>query len=249
MNVGGSTEDREDPAQKFPGVPTAPPAISTPSAIKGLVVYRPRPGEEGDLWTRDFGVIQIPEGWEFLPRGDAFVTRHAKKGPHWVLLGRYNKKGGYTPVKGVFAPADAIEAAKAAAETTKARRDQARPKAAQRREKAEAQYRRTFEEACLRFLDFAPAHEELARKIASDTANTACRKYSGRVGRTALLDLDEKAALAVRAYLRHNYTDYDSNLPPPEDRKSYFAEDEYRYARALAQAEVDLFLKEHRAKA
>jgi hypothetical protein len=209
------------------------------------LVYRPRPGEEGDLWTRDFGLIRIPDGWQFLPRGDAFVTRHVKKGQHWVLLDRFNKKGGYTPVKGVFAPTAAIEEAKAAAEATKARREQARPKAARRREKAEAQYRHKFEEACLRFLNFAPTHHELAQKIASETTAVACQKYSGRVGRTNRLNLAEKAALAVRAYIRHNYTDYDSNLPA--DCWGYFAEDEYREVKALAHAEVDQFLEEHRA--
>jgi hypothetical protein len=213
--MGGSAEDQVGSRQEPSGkpVPETPQDVSAPSAVKGLPVYRPRPGEEGDLWTRDFGIIRIPEGWEFLPRGDAFVTRRVKKGPHWVLGGRYNKKGGYTPVKGVFAPAAAIEETQAAAEATKAKREQARPKAARQREQAETQYRHEFEEACVRFLNFAPDHRELAQTIASETAATACQKYSGRVGRTSHLDLDEKAALAVRAYIRHNHTDYDSNLP------------------------------------
>ena len=248
--MGGSAEDQAGSGQEPSGkpVPETPQSVSDPSAVKGLPVYRPRPGEEGDLWTKDFGIIRIPQGWEFLPRGDAFVTRRVKKGPHWVLWGQYNKKGGYAPVKGVFAPAAAIEEAQATAGATKTKREQSRPKAARQRERAETQYRRAFEEACVRFLNFAPNHRELAQAIASKTAATACQKYSGRVGRTSLLDLDEKAALAVRAYVRHNHTDYDSNLPPFDDRWSSLADDAYREARAMAHAEVDRFLKEHRTE-
>jgi len=127
--MNGSSQEQQGSTQQ--------PA-ATASLIKGLVVYRARDGEEGELWATDFGNLRVPEGWEFLPRGDPFITRHAKKGPHWVLMGNYNKKGGYRPVIGVFAPTAAIEAARAAAEATKDRRLQAHPKAAKRREKVEA---------------------------------------------------------------------------------------------------------------
>jgi hypothetical protein len=234
--MNGSSQEQQGSTQQ--------PAAAA-SLIKGLVVYRARDGEQGELWANDFGSLQVPEGWEFLPRGDAFITRHAKMGPHWVLKGKYNKKGGYRPVVGVFAPTVAIEAARATAEATKDRRLQARPKAAERREKVEAQYRQAFREACLRFLDFAPAHLDLAQQIAANTTDWACQKLSGRVGRTSSLSLEGKAALAVRAYVRHRCTDYESNLPDPDD---YFADEAYREARAFAHEEVDQFLENHRAR-
>ena len=222
-----------------------PQTAAAASLINGLVVYRSRDDEEDDLWAKDFGNLLVPEGWEFLPRGDAFITRHAKKGTHWVLLGKFNKRGGYRPVIGLFAPTAAIEAARAAAEATKERRQQARPKATERREKAEAQYRQAFREACLRFLDFSPAHLDLARQIAAGATDWACQKFSDRVGRTSLLMLEEKVALAIRAYIRHRHTGYESNLPDPDD---YFADEAYRKARAFADEEVDQFLENHRAR-
>jgi len=233
--MNGSSQEQQGSTQ---------PTAAAASLIKGLVVYRARDKEEGDLWAAEFGNLRVPEGWEFLPRGDSFITRHTKKGPHWVLLGKHNKKGGYRPVIGVFAPTAAIEAARAAAEATKDRRQRARPKAAERREKVEAQYRQVFREACLRFLNFAPAHLDLAQQIAADTTDWACQKLSGRVGRTSRLSLEEKAALAVRAYVRHRHTDYESNLPDPDH---YFADEAYREARAFAHEEVDQFLENHRA--
>ena len=97
-------------------------------AKQSLVVYRTRPEEGGDVWTPEHGAVSIPEGWQFLPRGDAFVTRRVKQGPHWVLKGRYSRKGGYTPVHGVYAPAEAIVDAQAAADESRAARECSREK-------------------------------------------------------------------------------------------------------------------------
>ena len=58
-------------------------------AKKVLIIHRPRPGEPGDFWTSGYGVVSIPDGWEFLPRGNTYITREVKKGPHWILMGRY----------------------------------------------------------------------------------------------------------------------------------------------------------------
>ena len=41
----------------------------------------------------------------------------------------------------------------------------------------------------MRFLDFAPMHQELAKEIAQQAIQVACGKYSGRVGRTSLIPL------------------------------------------------------------
>ena len=65
-----------------------------------LWVYPPR-NESENWWCRQYGNIEIPEGQEFLPPADAFVTRQAKlMGPHWVAKKRAK---GYTrhqePVK------------------------------------------------------------------------------------------------------------------------------------------------------
>jgi hypothetical protein len=40
----------------------------------GLWVYHRRDGQEG-IWCPPFEDLPLPPGWEFLPPGDAFVTR------------------------------------------------------------------------------------------------------------------------------------------------------------------------------
>ena len=59
------------------------------------------------------------------------------------------------------------------------------------------------------WLDFAPEHAELAEQIATLAADRAVVVGSGRVGRTRLLPLEERAALAARATIRHRFTDDD----------------------------------------
>ena len=47
-----------------------------------LDVYDTRSG----LWNPDVGNVEIPEGWELLHSGDAFVTRTVKAGGLWWTL-------------------------------------------------------------------------------------------------------------------------------------------------------------------
>ena len=70
---------------------------------------------------------------------------------------------------------------------------------------------------------------------AAKIAAHACRKYSGRVGRSAgAKDFDPQAiVLAVRAHLRHQHTSYDSLLMQGWDR----SEARSAIAPALSEAE------------
>ncbi len=68
---------------------------------------------------------------------------------------------------------------------------------------------------------------------------------SERVGRTRKLNLEEKAALAARAYIRHKHTQYEDKLVNPElilDPESYL----YHEIKSEAEDEVDEFLEKHR---
>jgi hypothetical protein len=68
---------------------------------------------------------------------------------------------------------------------------------------------------------------------------------SGRVGRTTKIPLEKKAELAVRAYIRHNYTDYEERLDSvkiPLEQDDFL----YREIKAEAQEDVDIFLSQHR---
>lgn len=212
---------------------------------RGLVIFHDQTHKAGGFRADGYGPVEIPEDWEFLPRGSAFMTRRVKRGPHWVLLGSYNRKGGYRPTKGVYAPRAAIEEARVAEQATAEKRARSQERSRLRRKKAEKRYREEFKEAGLRFLDFTPEHGDLAERIAAETAVHACEKHSGRVGRTSRLELQEKAELAVRAHIRHRFTSYDINLPPIDDG---FAHEEYRDARVKAHADVDEFLAEHRER-
>lgn len=97
----------------------------------------------------------------------------------------------------------------------------------------------------LAFLSFAPEHAQLAEQIASETAAHAAVVGSGRVGRTQLLSLQEKAALAARAHIRHRYTAYEDQLGdlPFE---AWDEDDLYREIKGAAHEAVDDFLEDHR---
>jgi hypothetical protein len=70
-------------------------------------------------------------------------------------------------------------------------------------------------------LDFAPDHNELA--IAADAADRAGEVGSGGVGRRRKPSLDQRAALAARALIRHRHTDYEDRL------EAEVWDDEYLY--------------------
>jgi hypothetical protein len=243
LEMTDSTNPPSDAAPDFPAGPDSPAAAGEGDALAramawpGLWVYDRRDGVEG-VWTPPFGDLPLPEGWAFLPPGEVFVTRKVKAGPHWVLKGKLHRRPRYHPLIGYYAPAAAIAAARAAAQQTQARREQARERSTASRERAEDHHRAEFHAACLRFLDFAPKHAELAERIARETTERACQKYSGRVGRTGKLPLDDKVALAVRACIRHRHTDYDERVLPDESS--------YQSARSRAHEDVDQFLRRHR---
>jgi hypothetical protein len=91
-------------------------------------------------------------------------------------------------------------------------------------------------------LDFNPAHADLARSIAAEAAERAGEVGSGRVGRTRKLPLEQRAALAARALIRHMYTDYEDRL------ENQVWDDDFLYQSVKADAHEDVneFLNEHR---
>lgn len=207
-----------------------------------LWVYPPRTESE-KWWCRQYGSIDIPEGWESLPTGDAFITRQVKlKGPHWVAK---KPAKGYTRTLGIWAPKENIEAVQKLAEQTRTQRESKRLISRAQREKQEAKYRDGFAEAVYEYLGFASKYEELAHDIAEAVAVHATEVGSERVGRTRKLSLEEKAMLAARAYIRHNFTPY-------EDQLLEFGFDLepgdflYREVKSESQEAVDEFLSHHR---
>ena len=65
---------------------------------------------------------------------------------------------------------------------------------------------------------------------------------SGRVGRTKLLRLEERAELAARVTIRHRFTDYDDRLVELDPFEAEVDDFEYRSIKHAAQDAVDDFL-------
>lgn len=150
--------------------------------------------------------------------------------------------------RALTAPADAISAARTAAEETAATRETKRAAGARQRAKAEVGYRREFEQAILLWLDFAPEHAEIAHDIAANAVERAAVVGSGRVGRTRTLSLEDRAALAARAYIRHRYTDYEDHLEGLDfaGLEENLSGLDYRDIKRAAHRAVDDFLEQHR---
>lgn len=153
--------------------------------------------------------LSVPEGWELLEPGDAGLTRKLKAGgPSWTIK---EKRGRRVFSLGVWAPAGRIEAARAAVEAQRASPAYQRKLAAgrARRAKHEEAYGASFREAIVVFLDFAPAFAELAERLAEAVAAHAVPVGSGTVARTQRIPIEERAELAVIAWMRHQTTGYD----------------------------------------
>ncbi|MGH7129744.1 MAG: DUF2293 domain-containing protein [Planctomycetaceae bacterium] len=220
------------------------PAPAAALTDQRLDVYDTRNGP----WNPEHGDIEIPEDWEFLPTGDAFVTRTVKAaGLYWLSWQPHSRHRAHRRLLGLWAPAEAIRAAEARAKQTADKRAAPRTVNARTRARREERYQDQLREAVLAFLDFAPSYADLAEQIAVETAAHAAVVGSGRVGRTQLLSLVEKARLAARAHIRHRFTKYEdelSDLP----FEAWGADDLYREIRGAAHEAVDDFLDEHRKR-
>jgi hypothetical protein len=208
-----------------------------------LDVYETKQG----LWNPDHGELELPADWEFLPSGDAFVTRRVKAGG--VYWNAWRPRGRNRPHRrrtGLFAPAAAISHARDEAEATSQRRARQRVASTRSRDKVEEAYREEFRAGVVAWLAFAPEHAALAEEIAGVTAERAVVVGSGRVGRTRLLPLEKRVALAARATIRHRFTDYDDRFVGLDPSDAAIDDFEYRIIKQSAHDDVDDFLDEHR---
>ncbi|KAH8652089.1 hypothetical protein BX600DRAFT_88166 [Xylariales sp. PMI_506] len=138
----------------------------------------------------------MPKGYVFVPKGSLYITGNCRRKTQarhqtvYVVVDA-NKK----PI-GIRVPA-AIhrDVLKAEAETR-----QERAAVIQKRDSA---MEREFRDAVVKTFPKIPIHN-IPRLI-----TRTMQKGSNRVGRTGTLTLTEKAELAVRAHIRHCYTDYD----------------------------------------
>src|SRR5258705_3804998 len=164
---------------------------------------------------------------EFLPTGDAALTRRAKK--YSVLSAvvlKWSRARKRYERQGLLVEEKALERAEVECLVDSEVRAQRNLRAQERRDELDEQYVEVFGKRIRELFPNCPKGREQA------IAEHACRKYSGRVGRSAAAkNLDECVVkLAVLAHIRHRETNYDELLGTGGDRGD---------ARALVRARVD----------
>ncbi|KAK3334051.1 hypothetical protein B0T19DRAFT_419968 [Cercophora scortea] len=148
----------------------------------------------------------MPPGYIFVPKGNVYLTKncrlqtHAAHKPLYVVIsGRGPSKSARTKVLGLRCPKSIFTAVKAAEQASASTRASAV-------KKRDATIEETFERAILELYPRVPPHE-IPRIL-----KHALKKNSRRVGRTVKMDLEYKVRLAVKAHIRHNYTNYETWL-------------------------------------
>lgn len=145
----------------------------------------------------------------FLARGDAPLTRRARRySTLSAVVVRFSQTRERYERQGLLVEEAALARAEQECLADADARELARERAAERREALDEKYVVAFAERIRQLFPRCPLNEQHA------IAEHACRKHSGRVGRSAAAkDLDPDAVeLAVRAHVRHAHTPYDDLL-------------------------------------
>ncbi|PKG85637.1 DUF2293 domain-containing protein [Colwellia sp. 75C3] len=159
-------------------------------------------------------VYSVPAGWQKLPAGDASITRKLKSlGPSWTVQ---EKKGRKSFSHGVWAAKEHIEAAKSLVEAQRAdpKHQKKLAQAKVRREEKEVVFSTDFQQEIIKFLNFDKKYQALVEQLAVLVKEHAVPVGSGTVARSSSVTLDDKAALAVMAWMRHQTSAYDSTSVP-----------------------------------
>jgi len=152
----------------------------------------------------------------FLPSGNTVLTRRAHKNSTLaavVLKWSQNRKR--YERQGILVEEQALEQAEQACLADNEVRAQRREREAERRAEYDRAYIDLFAKRIRELFPLCPPGREVI------ISEHACRKYSGRIGRTASAkDLEEKAVLlAAIAHIRHTETPYDRLLAMGYDRR------------------------------
>jgi len=169
-----------------------------------------KPGSRGELTGANGETLKPPTDWTFLPAGDAGITRKVtSKGVYWKVE---VKKGRRTISLGIWAPATTIEQAQRDVQQIRLTDEYKKKQtyALERREKKQIQYDAEFCLAVEDFLDFHSNYKDLEKKMARVVTVHAIPVGSGTVARTQLIPIEERAAHAVIAWMRHQTTAYDN---------------------------------------
>ena len=151
----------------------------------------------------------------FLPSGDAALTRRSQKHSKLsAVVLKWSRARKRYERQGILVEDSAIERAESECKADETQRMIRRAQAELRRAELDTEYIRRFAARVREVYPYCPAERE---KL---IAEHACRKYSGRVGRSASAkDLDEHSVrLAVIAHVRHRETNYDDLLSGMHER-------------------------------
>lgn len=167
----------------------------------------------------------------FLPSGDAALTRRARK--HSVLSAvvlKFSRARGRYERQGLLVEENALNKAEAECLADVEARERRAERQRERQAELDQSYVEQFAKRIRELFPICPDGREL------QIAEHACRKYSGRVGRSAAAkSFDESAVrLAVAAHVRHRETNYDELLAAEWDRAD---------ARAQVKQRVDELLR------
>lgn len=168
-----------------------------------------KPGLRDELTGPNGERLKPPAGWTFLPAGDAGITRKVtSKGAYWRVE---VKKGRRTISLGIWAPATTIAQARQIVQEVRLTDEYQKKQtyAAERRDKKQTAYDAEFCQAVEYFLGFHSNYKELEKKLALVVTAHAIPVGSGTVARTQLIPIEERAAHAVIAWMRHQTTAYD----------------------------------------
>jgi len=151
----------------------------------------------------------------FLPSGDAAVTRRASKySKIRAVVVEWSRTRKRYERQGILVEEEALDRAELESLADAESRERRREREAMRRAAIDASYVARFAKEIRKHFPSAP------KGIEARIAEHACRKYSGRVGRSAAAkEFDAKMIdLAVQAHTRHVNTNYDNLLASGYER-------------------------------
>lgn len=164
----------------------------------------------GEYLSEDGYGVSIPSAWEFLPAGDAGLTRKiTSKGYYWRLK---EKKGRRIISKGLWAPKNIIQQAKIDVDTQRQSTTYIKRKeySLKYRAKQQEKYEEEFNLEIISFLNFHDKYKLIALQIAHKVCVHAVAVGSGTVARTKMIPIQQRAEKAVIAWMRHKTTPYDN---------------------------------------
>ncbi len=171
---------------------------------------------------------------EFLPCGDAAITRRAAKySSQYVVVMKKSAARRRSERQGILVEPEAIRRAEEESAADAQQRGRRQEKAAKRREKVDQAYVAQFA------ITIGAQYPGCPEEDSAEIAFHACEKYSGRVGRSAAAkEFDATAIrLAVVAHIRHKFTDYDRLLGQYDDKQRARQEVQGKIERILGEWE------------